>query len=75
MTSSFTHEIRRGLIIVRIRRQRTRSGVRHTTTLARLYRDGDTWKESRRFGRDDIPLVRLLLDEAYTWILTNRNNQ
>ena len=62
------HEIRRGLIIVRICRKRTRDGIRHTISVKRLFRNGDSWKESSRFGRDDIPLMRLVLDEAHTWI-------
>jgi hypothetical protein len=61
-------EVRRGLIVVRIWQKRTRQGLRHTVTVTRLYRNGDLWKQSSRFGRDDIPLIRLLLDEAYTWI-------
>jgi hypothetical protein len=62
------HELRRGLIKVCIWRKRTRSGLRHTIVVTRLFRNGDVWKESTRFGRDDIPLIRLLLDEALTWI-------
>ena len=62
------HEIRRGLIKVRIWRKRTRDRLRHTITVTRLFRNGDLWKESTRFGRDDIPLIRLVLNEAHTWI-------
>jgi hypothetical protein len=62
------HTIRLGLIKARIWRKRTRSGLRHTVSVTRLYRNGDLWKESTRFGRDDLPLVRLLLDRAHTWI-------
>jgi len=61
-------EIRRGFIKVRVWRKRTRSGIRHSVTVTRLFRNGDVWKESARFGRDDIPLLRLLLDQAHTWI-------
>lgn len=61
-------EVRRGLILVRVWQKRTRVGLRHTISVIRLYRNGDVWKESSRFGRDDIPLIRLLLDEAYSWI-------
>lgn len=64
-------ELRRGLIKVRVWQKRTRSGLRHTIAVTRLFRNGDVWKESNRFGRDDIPLMRLLLDAAYTWILEN----
>ena len=62
------HEIRRGLIKVRIWRKRTRDRLRHTITVTRLFRNGDLWKESTRFGRDDIPLLRIALDAAHTWI-------
>jgi hypothetical protein len=68
MATKPTHEIRRGLIKVRIWRKRTRDGLRHTVAVTRLFRNGDSWKESTRFGRDDIPLMRLALDEAYAWI-------
>ena len=67
------HEVRRGLIKIRIWRSRTRSGMRHTITVTRLFRNGDVWKESTRFGREDIPLMRLLLDVAHTWIYTHCN--
>lgn len=59
---------RRGLIKVRVWRKRTRSGLRHTVSVVRLFRNGDVWKESTRFSRDDIPLMRLVLDDAHTWI-------
>ena len=65
------HEIRRGLIKVSIWRKRTRSGVRHTVSVVRLFRNGEAWKESTLFGRDDLPVVRLALDEAHSWIYQN----
>jgi hypothetical protein len=65
------HEIRIGLIKARIWRKHTRSGKRHNVSVVRLYRNGDVWKESTRFGRDDLPLVRLVLDHAHTWIYAN----
>ena len=64
-------ELRRGLIKVRVWRKRTKAGQRHAVTIVRLFKDGDLWKESMRFGRDDIPLLRLLLDQAYAWIYQN----
>ena len=68
MPSKPVFELRHGLIKVRVWRKRTKLMLRHTVTVTRLFRNGDVWKESSRFGRDDIPLVRLLLDEAHTWI-------
>lgn len=68
MASRPIHEIRKGLIKVRIWRKQTRSGLRHTVSVVRLFRNGDVWKESTRFSRDDVPLMRLVLDDAYNWI-------
>lgn len=68
-------ELRRGLIKVCVRRKRAKSGLRHTVTVTRLFKDGDMWKKSMRFGRDDIPLVRLLLDLAYVWIHQNSDTK
>ena len=68
MPANPVFELRRGLIKVRVWRKRQKSGLRHTVTIVRLFKDGDRWKESMRFGRDDIPLVRLLLDQAFAWI-------
>ena len=62
------HEVRIGLIKASVRRRRTRSAVRHSVSVVRLYRDGDVWKESTRFGRDDLPPLRLVLDKVHTWI-------
>ncbi len=65
-------EIRRGLIKVRIWQRRSKHGGRYSLSVVRLFRNGDQWKESTRLGRDDIPLVRLVLDEAYEWMLTQK---
>lgn len=66
-----TMEIRRGLIKARIWQRRSKNGVRYSLSVVRLFRNGDQWKESTRLGRDDLPLVRLVLDEAHAWMLTN----
>jgi hypothetical protein len=67
-------EIRHGLIKVRICQRRSRHGSRYSLSIVRLFRNGDHWKESTRLGRDDIPLVRLVLDEAYAWMLTQQGD-
>jgi hypothetical protein len=63
------HEIRRGLIVVRIWLSKKGSRERYSLAVVRLFRNGDQWKESSRLGPDDIPLVRLVLDEAHSWVL------
>ncbi len=62
------HEIRMGRIKAAIWENATENGVRHNTTLSRLYKDGDSWKRSESFGREDLPLVAKVADLAHTWI-------
>ena len=62
------HEVRLGLIKAAIWQNQTRVGERHNVTLTRLYRNGDVWKESTHFGRDDLLLASKVLDLAHSWI-------
>lgn len=62
------HEVRFGLIKASVWRNQTRAGERHNVTVARLYRNGDVWKESTHFGRDDLPILGKVVDMAHTWI-------
>lgn len=34
----------------------------------RSYRDGDQWKHTKSFGRDDLLLLGKVADMAHTWI-------
>ncbi len=62
------HEIRMGRIRAAIWPNQTEAGVRHNVTVSRLYKDGDEWKDTTSFGRDDLPLVAKVCDLAHTWI-------
>lgn len=62
------HEIRLGAIKATIWPNETNSGVRFNVTVARLYKDGDKWKQTDSFGRDDLPLIAKIADQAHTWI-------
>ena len=62
------HEIRLGRIRAAIWENETQNGTRHNVTVSRLYKDGDDWKDSSSFGRDDLPLVGKVLDQAHSWI-------
>ena len=62
------HEIRMGRIRAAIWENETQNGTRHNVTISRLYKDGDQWKDSTSYGRDDLPLVCKVADLAHTWI-------
>lgn len=62
------HELRLGRIKAAIWENSTQNGARHNVTVSRLYKDGDDWKDSTSFGRDDLPLVAKVADMAHSWI-------
>lgn len=65
------HEVRLGRIKAAIWANATENGTRHNVTIARLYKDGDDWKDSTSFGREDLPLVAKVADMAHTWVYEN----
>ena len=62
------HELRLGRIRAAIWANETQNGTRHNVTVSRIYKDGDAWKDSTSFGRDDLPLVGKVLDRCHSWI-------
>lgn len=68
------HTIRYGMIKASIWCNQTKSGERHAVSVVRIYRNGDVWKESTRFGRDDLLLVAKVADQAHSWIYEQSQN-
>lgn len=69
------HELRLGRIRAAIWANDTQNGVRHNVTVSRLFTDADgNWRDSTSFGRDDLPLVCKVLDQAHSWIFQNASN-
>lgn len=68
------HEIRFGRIRAAIWQNETEVGTRHNVTISRLFKDGDVWKDSASFGRDDLPLVAKVCDQAHSWIFEQSSN-
>jgi hypothetical protein len=61
-------EIRIGAVKAAIWSNETERGVRHNVTFERLFKDGDTWKSSSSFGRDELLLLAKVADQAHSWI-------
>lgn len=63
------HEIRMGRIKAAIWENETQNGTRHNVTVQRIYKgDDDQWATSDSFGRDDLPLLAKVVDQAHSWI-------
>lgn len=69
------HEIRMGRVRAAIWQNRTDNGIRHNVTISRLYKEGDDWKDSSSFGRDDLPLVAKVCDQAHSWIFAQSSEK
>lgn len=64
-----THKIKLGSITAAIWTNENGKGEAwFNVTVSRSYRDGDAWKDTSSFRRDDLPILAKALDMAYTWI-------
>jgi len=65
------HQIRVGLIRAAVWQNDSEDRVpRFNVSITRAYKQGEEWKESRSFARDDLPVVAKLADLAFAWIVT-----
>ena len=70
-----THTIRIGRVKAAIWKNQTEAhGTQFNVTICRLYKDGESWKDSQSFGRDDLPLVCKVLDQAHTWLFEQKKD-
>ncbi len=69
------HEVRFGAVRAAVWANETKTGVMHNVTVSRLYKDGDQWKDSSNFGRDDLLPLAKALDHAHTWICQQREGE
>lgn len=62
-------EIRIGKVRAAIWQNEADGGaVRHSVTFSRLYKDGDQWKDSASFGRQELLLLGKVADAAHTFL-------
>ena len=73
MSQKPVHTIRLGRIKAAIWENTGSNGTFHNVTVTRSYKDGDEWKQSDSFGRDDLPLVAKVLDISHTWIFEQQS--
>ena len=62
------HKIRHGAVSASIWRQETDKGSLFNVTFQRSYKDGDNWKNSANFGRNNLLVVSLIAARAFEWI-------
>jgi peroxiredoxin Q/BCP len=62
------YEARLGRVKAAVWANHGESGVWYSVVFSRIYKEGDAWKRSESFSRDDLPLVGKLADRVHTWI-------
>ena len=60
--------IRLGNIKASTWKNQTENGSRYNVTVTRLYKANGDWQSSGSFGRDDLLLLRKVLDRAHSRI-------
>jgi hypothetical protein len=63
------HEVRLGFIKATVWRNETERGVRYNANFSRLYKEGDSWKTTESFGREDLLLLGKVADQTHSWIM------
>ena len=59
-------EIRISRVKAAIWANKTEGRTRHTVTFSRLYKDGDRWKTTQSFGRNDLLVLAKVADQAHS---------
>lgn len=72
MAAKPLQEFRLGRIVAAVWKNTSEQGDWHSVRISRLYREGDEWRRSDSFGRDDLPLVAKVADQAHGWIYQGR---
>ncbi|MDX2201043.1 MAG: hypothetical protein SF069_18980 [Phycisphaerae bacterium] len=62
------HTIRFGSVKAAIWENKGEKGTHYNVSVARLYKQGNDWKLSDSFGRDDLLVAAKVLDLAHSWI-------
>ncbi len=61
-------EVRIGRIKAAIWPNETEGRTRHNVTFSRLYKNGDQWKSTQSFGRNDLLLLAKVADQVHSRI-------
>ncbi len=61
-------EVRIGRVKAAIWPNETEGRTRHNVTFSRLYKDGDEWKNTQSFSRNDLLLLAKVADQAHSRI-------
>jgi hypothetical protein len=62
------HEVRLGFVKASVWENTNNDVTRHSVTVQKFYKDGDQWKSTESFSRDDLLPLAKVVDRAHSWI-------
>lgn len=62
-------KVKIGAVSAAIWANETEKGTRYNATIERRYRDGEEWKTSGSYGRDDLLTLAKVADQAHSKIV------
>ena len=62
------HEVRIGMIKAAVWKNENDNGRYYSTSFQKSYKDGNEWKHTDYFSRDDLLVLAKVADLAHTWI-------
>ncbi|HBE67717.1 MAG TPA: hypothetical protein DDW52_06165 [Planctomycetaceae bacterium] len=62
------HRIRLGAVAASVFANDAQEKTFYNVAIERSYKDGEEWKHTKSFGRDDLLLVAKVADLAHSWI-------
>lgn len=62
------HVVRYGAVKAAIWDNSTGESIRHNVTFSKSYREGENWKVTDNFSRDDLLYLAKVADQAHSWI-------
>ena len=71
-TNKPSHQIRIGPIKAAIWLNSSQAGDFFNVTFERIFKDGEEWKTTNSFGRDDLLTMAKVADKAHDWIIVQR---
>ena len=67
-------ELRIGAVKATVWENEVGGFTRHNVTFSRIYRDGEQWKTTQTFGRNDLLVLAKVADQAHTRIFELQPN-
>mgnify|MGYP001618752138 CR=1 FL=1 len=69
------HKIRIGNVQAAVWANDGTNGPWHNVTFSRSFKQGDEWKSSSSFNRDDLLVLSKVADAAFDWIVANQKRE